>query len=128
MIKLLRQHLKNNTNLMSMLDTDNSIFYIDKPVKCDDKTYLVIKDKLVGFDYIKDVQLIFHIVSPAPQSCKKIEEELINYLHDERGQIIIRDKENKDNFITNIRVLNGGGTIRTPENDYLTVVYFIAKI
>lgn len=113
---------------MSMLDTDNSIFYIDKPVKCDDKTYLVIKDKLVGFDYIKDVQLIFHIVSPAPQSCKKIEEELINYLHDERGQIIIRDKENKDNFITNIRVLNGGGTIRTPENDYLTVVYFIAKI
>ena len=125
MIKLLRQHLKKNTNLMDMLDNNNSIYYIDKPVKCNDKTYLVIKDKLIGLDYIKDVQLIFHVLSPSPQICKEIETELIDYLHDERGENIIK---NDDTVIRNIRILNGGGIIHTPENDYLSVVYFIAKI
>ena len=125
MIKLLRQHLIKNTKLVDMLDTNNGIYYIDKPLKCNDKTYLVTKDKLIGFDYIKDIQLIFHIVSPSPQICKEIEEELIDYLHDERGENIIKSD---DTVIRNIRILNGGGIIRTPEGDYLSVVYFIVKL
>ncbi|MSU01408.1 hypothetical protein [Tissierella pigra] len=124
MIKLLRQHLLNNTKLKSMLDKNDSIFYIDKPEKREDKTYIVIKDKLLSGRYIEEYQLTFHIVSPTPQVVKDIEKELISYLNDPRGEKIIK---NDDTYIRNIQVLNGGGTIRTPENDYLSVVYFIAR-
>ncbi|WP_313757187.1 hypothetical protein [Tissierella sp.] len=124
MIKLLRQHLFKNVNLISMLDKNDSIFYIDKPEKRDDKTYIVIKDKLLSGQYIEEYQLTFHIVSPTPQKVKDTEREVIDYLNDPRGEKIIK---NDDTFIRNIQVLNGGGTIRTPENDYLSVVYFIVR-
>jgi len=107
-----------------MLDKSDGIFYIDKPEKRDDKTYLVIKDKLLAGKYIEEYQLTFHIVSPKPQVVKNIEKELIKYLNDPRGELTIK---NDNNFIRNIQVLNGGGTIRTPENDYLCVVYFLLK-
>lgn len=124
MIKLVREHLFKNNELINMLDENDSIFYIDKPEKRNDKTYIVIKDKLLSGKYIEEYQLTFHIVSPSPHLAKNIEKELISYLNDPRGEVIIR---NKDTFISNIQVLNGGGTIRTPQNDYLSVVYFIAK-
>lgn len=124
MIKLLRQHLFRNGTLISMLDKNDGIFYIDKPDKRKDKTYIVIKDKLLSGRYIEEYQLTFHIVSPNPQKVKDIEREVIDYLNDPRGEKIIK---NNDTYIRNIQVLNGGGTIRTPENDYLCVVYFIAK-
>lgn len=124
MIKLLRQHLFRNTELISLLSEDDGIFHIDKPLKRADKTYLVVKDKLLSGRYIEEYQLTFHVVSPSSHTCKRIERELIDYLNDPRGEIIIK---NEDTYIRNIQVLNGGGIIRTPENDYLSVVYFIAR-
>lgn len=124
MIALLRQHLFKNNTLISMLDKNDSIFYIDKPDKRVDKTYIVIKDKLLSGRYIEEYQLTFHLVSPEPQRVKDIEKELMSYLNDPRGEKIIK---NDDTYIRNIQVLNGGGTIRTPEGDFLGVVYFIAK-
>ena len=123
MIKLLRQHLKENNDLISMLDTVDSIFYIDKPNKREDKTYIVIKDKLLSSKYIEEYQLTFHIVSPIPQTCKAIEKELKGYLNDVRGEKIIK---NESTFIRNITILNGGGTVRTPEGDFMAVLYFKA--
>ncbi len=108
-----------------MLDKSDGIFYIDKPIDRDDKTYLVIKDKLLSGRYIEEYQLTFHIISPAPQKVKDIERELIDYLNDPRGEKIIRDG---NKFISNIKVLQGGGTTRTKEGDFLGVIYFIAKI
>lgn len=124
MIKLLRQHLQENSKLVTMLDTEDSTYYIDKPPKIDDKNYIVIKDKLLSGRYIEEYQLTFHIVSPTPQKAKVIERELIDYLNDPRGENKIY---NNHTFISNIQVLNGGGIIRTPENDYMCVVYFIAR-
>lgn len=124
MIKLLRQHLQKNTSLISLLDKNDSIFQIDKPPEREDKTYIVIKDKLLSGRYIEEYQLTFHLVSPTPQTVKAIEKELIDYLNDPRGEKIIK---NDNTYIRNIQVLNGGGTIRTPENDYLAVVYFIVR-
>lgn len=124
MIKLLRQHLFQNEKLISMLDKKDSIFYVERPLKRGDKSYIIVKDKLLSGRYIEDYQLTFHIVSPTIQQTKAIEKELIDYLNDPRGEIIIK---NEDTYIRNIQVLNGGGIIRTPENDYLSVVYFIAK-
>lgn len=124
MIKLLRQHLLENSKLIKMLSKSDSIFYIDKPEKRDDTTYIVVKDKLLSGRYIEEYQLTFHIVSPKPQVVKNIEKELIKYLNDPREEKIIKDD---DTYIRNIQVLNGGGTIRTPENDYLCVVYFLLK-
>ena len=124
MIALLRQHLSKNNELVSKLDKPDGIFYIDKPQKRDDTAYIVVKDKLLSGRYIEEYQLTFHIVSPEAQTVKDIEKELIEYLNDVRGEVIIR---NKDTFITNIQVLQGGGMIRTPESDYLSVVYFLLK-
>lgn len=124
MIKLLRSHLFKNGNLVSMLGKNDGIFHIDKPLKRDDKTYIVIKDKLLSGQYIEEYQLTFHIVSKTAQKAKAIEKELIDYLNDPRGEIEIK---NEDAYIRNIQVLNGGGTIRTPEGDYLSVVYFLCK-
>ena len=64
MIKLVREHLFKNNELINMLDENDSIFYIDKPEKRNDKTYIVIKDKLLSGKYIEEYQLTFHIVSP----------------------------------------------------------------
>lgn len=124
MIALLRQHLFKNGILISMLDNNDGIFYIDKPKNREDKTHIVIKDKLLSGQYIEEYQLTFHIVSPDPQKVKAIERELIDYLNDTRGEKIIK---NNDTYIRNVQVLNGGGTIRTPEGDFLGVVYFIAR-
>ncbi len=124
MIELLRQHLFDNNKLIRMLDKSDSIFYIDKPEKRDDTTYLVIKDKLLSGRYIEEYQLTFHVVSPSAHSVKDIEKELVEYLNDPREEKIIKDD---DTYIRNIQVLNGGGTIRTPQNDYLCVVYFLLK-
>lgn len=124
MIKLLRQHLFQNEKLISMLDKKDSIFYVERPLKRDDKSYIIVKDKLLSGRYVEDYQLTFHIVSETIQQTKAIEKELIDYLNDPRGEIIIK---NEDTYIRNIQVLQGGGIIRTPEDNYLSVVYFIAK-
>ena len=124
MIKLLRQHLFDNSKLIKMLSKSDGIFHIDKPEKRDDTTYIVVKDKLLSGKYIEEYQLTFHIVSTKPQRVKAIEKELIKYLNDPRGEVIIKDE---NMHIKNIQVLNGGGTIRTPEGDFLSVVYFLLK-
>lgn len=125
MITLLRQHLQENTELISLLGKNDGIFYIDKPKERDDKTYIVIKDKLLSSKYIEEYQLTFHIVSPIPQTCKAIEKELKDYLNDVRGEKVIK---NDNTYIRNITVLNGGGTVRTPEGDFMAVLYFKAII
>lgn len=123
MIALLRQHLKLNTELMALLGKNDSIFYIDKPKERDDKTYIVIKDKLLSSKYIEEYQITFHAISPLPQTVKVIERLLIDYLNDVRGEKIIK---NDNTFIRNISILNGGGTVRTPEGDFMAVLYFKA--
>lgn len=123
MIALLIKYLKDNTELISLLDKNDSIFQIDKPKSRDDKTYIVIKDKLLSSKYIEEFQLTFHIISPLPQTVKAIERLLIDYLNDIRGEKIIK---NDNTFIRNIQVINGGGTVRTPEGDFMTVLYFKA--
>ncbi len=125
MIKLLRQHLKQNTSLMVMLDTNESIFHVEKPLKREDKTFIAIKDKLIEDKFIKTYQLTFNIESPDLEKVIDIEEELISYLNDPRGDKIIKNEEKS---IRNISVLNGGGKIRTPEGNWLAVVYFLCKI
>lgn len=124
MIKLLRQHLIKNNKLVSMLDKKDGIFYIDKPKKRDDKTYIVIHDTLLSEKYIEDYKLKFHIVSPEPRKIKDIEIELRKYLNDPRDEKMIF---NNDTYIRNIKTLNGGGITRTEEGDFLGIVYFIAK-
>ncbi|MGF7057187.1 hypothetical protein [Brassicibacter mesophilus] len=125
MIKLLRQHLKQNTKLMDMLDTSESIYHIEKPLKCEDTTFIVIKDKLLEDKFIKTYQLTFNIESPDLEKVIAIEEELISYLNDSRDEKIIKNEEKS---IRNISVLNGGGKVRTPEDNWLAVVFFLLKI
>lgn len=124
MIALLRQHLLSNTDIVSLLDSNQGIYHIEKPSKLKDKTYIVIKDKLLSDKYIEEYQLTFRIISDDLEKVIEIEKVLRKYLNDVRGEKIIK---NNDTYIRNIQTLNGGGTIRTPENDYLCVVYFIAK-
>lgn len=124
MIKLLRQHLLSNTGIVSLLDSTQGIYHIEKPLKVKDKTYIVIKDKLLSDRYIEEYQLIFHIVSNDLEKVIALEKELINYLNDPRGEKVIK---NEDTYIRNIQVLNGGGKIRTTEGDFMGIIYFIAK-
>lgn len=124
MIKLLRQHLLQNKKIVSLLSNKPSIYHVEKPLKCDDKTYIVIKDKLLSGRYIEEYQLTFHIVSDNLEKVIAIEKELILYLNDPRGEKVIRDN---DTYIRNIQVLNGGGRIRTPEDNWMSVVYFLCK-
>ncbi len=124
MIKLLRNHLLENKELVSLLDNKPSIYHVEKPLKENSKTYIVIKDKLLSGYFIEEYQLTFHIVSSNMEKVIAIEKELIDYLNDPRKEKIIR---NNDTYIRNIQVLSGGGRIRTPENDYMSVVYFLLK-
>lgn len=121
MIKLLRQHLFKNVNLISMLEKSDGLFHVEKPPEREDKTYIVIKDKLLSDYFIEQKQLDFYIVSPNLQKVIDMEKELVNYLNDPRGEKVIK---NDDTYIRNIQVLNGGGKTRTPEGDFMVIVRF----
>lgn len=124
MIKLLRNHLLENKKIVSLLDKSDGIFHEERPLKREDKTYIVIKDKLLSGRYIEEYQLTFHITSDDIEKTIAIEKTLIDYLNDVRGEKVIHDS---DTYIRNIQVLNGGGRVRTPEDDYMSVVYFLLK-
>lgn len=125
MIKLLRQHLLKNKELVSLLDGKPHIFHEEKPSKIDTDTYIVFKDKLLSGYFIEDYQLTFHVISDDLNKAIAIEKELIRYLNDPRGEVLIRDN---NTYIRNIQVLHGGGRTYNEEKDYyISVVYFLCK-
>ncbi|HHV26004.1 MAG TPA: hypothetical protein GXX63_02270 [Tissierellia bacterium] len=126
MIKLLRRHLLQNKELISLLSNNQSIYHMEKPLKYNDDTYIVLKDKLISGYFIEEYQLTFHIISSDMNKTVEIEKELISYLNDPRGEKLIRDN---DTYIRNIQVLRGGGRIYNQDKDnWMSVVYFLCKI
>lgn len=125
MIELLRGHLISDKNLIQLLNNKESIFYIEKPEKVKVTDYILIRDKLISDKYIATYQIEFRVYSKDLNKAIDIEKELISYLNDPRGEKIIKDENN--NYIRNISVLNGGGTAKDEEGNWIKVVFFLLK-
>lgn len=123
MIELLRKHLLKDINLVGLLNGE-SIFYIEKPEKVKVTDYILIRDKLISDKFITNYQIEFRVYSKDLNKAIDIEKELISYLNDPRGEKIIKDE---NNCIRNISVLNGGGTVKDEEGNWIKVVFFLLK-
>lgn len=119
MVKAFIKHLQNNSNLIELLGGDN-ICYLEKPLNFNPEQYLLIKDKLLSQDYITEYQVQVDVIGKDPTKIIEIEKELRSYLDDWQGQ-------KKNTGLKQIRVLNGGGTLRDGDN-FIKVVYFLCKV
>lgn len=117
---LLTKHLKKNDKLMELLGGRN-IFYLEKPTKLKPDQFIVIKDKLLRHEYIEDYQIQIDVVSKDIRKVVAIEKELRAYLHDVKGQKL-------NTGFKLIKVLNGGGTIKDDDDNWIKVVYFLCKL
>lgn len=124
MVSTLMKHLFNNEKLIVLLGGGN-VYYLEKPLKFNPDVFILAKDKLLSDRYIKQYQLQFDIIGKDLNKILEVEKELIKYLNDVRGEVIIKyDGE----IIRNIRVLNGGGTIKDANDNWIKVVYFLCKV
>lgn len=127
--KVIITYLKNDAELMSLLDDNSSIFQLEKPNQPEFKDidpFIVILEKIVNSDRgIHSVQFEFRIVSEDASKTLAIQQRLIELL-DKIKQEYLTDGETT---ICNIYLLNGGGTVKSPDyNKWETIVFFLAKI
>ncbi|MGF7184964.1 superfamily I DNA and/or RNA helicase [Desulfitispora alkaliphila] len=120
MVSALIKHLLNNGKLIEMLDGEN-IFYQEKPIQFNPKQFILIKDKLLGDAWLKEYQIQVDCISKDLNKVIDLESELREYLNDLRGQKHIEG-------IKLIKTLNGGGTIKDEQGNWIKVVYFLLKI
>lgn len=117
---LLTKHLKKNDKLMGLLGGRN-IFYLEKPFELKVEQFIVIKDKLLGHEYIEEYQIQIDVISKDIRKVVAIEKELREYLNDVKGQKL-------NTGFRLIKVLNGGGTVKDDEDNWIKVIYFLCKI
>ncbi|MDN3956186.1 hypothetical protein [Sporolactobacillus laevolacticus] len=127
--KVLISYLKNDAELMSMLYEQPYIFQLEKPNQpeyTDLDPFIVILEKIVNSNNgVHDVQFEFRIVSANSTATLNIQQRLIELL-DKVRQEYLTDGET---VIRRISLLNGGGTVKSPDYDkWETIVFFLAKI
>lgn len=126
--KVIINYLKNDAELMSLLDEKPSIFQLEKPIQTEPvDPFIVVLEKIVNSDSgIHSVQFEFRIVSKDASKTLEIQNRLIELL-DKTRQEYLTDGQT---IIRNIGLLNGGGTIKSPDDmdKWETIVFFLAKI
>lgn len=127
--KVLISYLKNDAELMSLLYEQPNIFQLEKPNKPEFENidpFIVILEKIVNSNSgIRDVQFEFRIVSAISTATLNIQKRLIEVLDKVRQEYLT----DGDTVIRRISLLNGGGTVKSPDYDkWETIVFFLAKI
>lgn len=127
--KVIINYLKNDAELMSLLNEQPNIFQLERPNQPeyqDADPFIVVLEKIVNSDSgIHSVQFEFRIVSESSALTLQIQQRLIELL-DKVRQEYLTDGET---VIRNISLLNGGGTVKSPDYDkWETIVFFLAKI
>ncbi|MFT8316655.1 MAG: hypothetical protein ABF651_00110 [Sporolactobacillus sp.] len=128
--KVLIPYLKNDAALMSLLNEEPYIFQLEKPDQPEYKAidpFIVINEKIVNSNLgIHDVQFQLHIVSKSSAKTLEIQQRLIELLDNVRQEYLM----DSETVIRNIYLLNGGGTIKSPDDKdkWETIVFFLAKI
>lgn len=116
----LTKHLLKNNKLVELLGGRN-IFYLEKPLELNPLHFIVIKDKLIRDEYIRDYKVEIDITSRDIKRICEIEEELATYLHDVKGQKAVEG-------FKLIKRLSGGGTINDEDGKWTRIVYFLIKM
>lgn len=127
--KTIITYLKNDAVLMSLLNDEPYIFQLEKPDKAEFENidpFIVVLEKIVNSDLgIHSVQFEFRIISEDASKTLEIQQRLIELL-DKVRQEYLTDGET---VIRRISLLNGGGTVKSPDYDkWETIVFFLAKI
>lgn len=125
--KTIITYLKNDAVLMSLLNDQPNIFQLEKPIQVGEiDPFIVILEKIVNSDFgIHSVQFEFRIISKDVSKTLTIQERLIELLDKVRQEYLI----DGETVIRTIDLLNGGGTVKSPDYDkWETIVFFLAKI
>ncbi|WP_139692551.1 hypothetical protein [Sporolactobacillus terrae] len=126
--KVLISYLKNDAELMSLLNEQPNIFQLEKPVQVGDiDPFILILEKIVNSNsgLIHDVQFEIRIISENAAKTLAIQERLIELLDQVHQEYLVNDED----VIRNISLVNGGGTIKNPTTSkWETICFFIARI
>ncbi|MEI5909455.1 hypothetical protein WAK64_20715 [Bacillus spongiae] len=116
----LSKYLKADNELMSLLNNEPAIYWIEKPKEKEHDTFIVYRYKELNGGLIKDYQFTFRLISKNLVTLKKIHEKTVKLL----------DQYRKID-IPNIRycaLVNGGGMARNPSTEeFESVLYFLVK-
>jgi hypothetical protein len=125
-MKLLRQYLISDTDLIHLLDNSPAIYLLDKPMEINNDNYIVYLYKPLTGGYVKDYQIEFRIIGKDLEKLTAIQSRLIKLLDDPRNENIIKSQ---DTFIRHTKLLNGGGMAINPSTgNYEIVIFFLIKI
>jgi hypothetical protein len=126
MMSAIRAYLLNDAELSSLLNAEQAIYQLEKPLQREHSHYIIGLYKPINGGYVKDYQYDFRIIGEDLSTVMKIQSRLIELLDDTRNEKTIKDDKV---IIRSINLINGGGTVKNPDSgNWETVVYFLAKI
>lgn len=121
-MKLIRNYLISDEQLMVLLNNKEAIFLVEKPEQLNYDPYIVYFYKIIDGGVVKNYQLEFRLISKDLSKLLTIQSRLIKLLDTPYYNRIVKDD---GYFVRLIKLLNGGGMLKNPAtNNYEIILYF----